>query len=217
MNKSFVSLIVILIAATLYSEEPPWQEAAIPSICTFLVPPSMELQAGVLKQTNNRFRKEVFKLESADRIVAQPKGMNAYNPDGFVPYARLIVEIDRGESGDYAKLYDPLDLSPDELDELNTILKAQGEKLLSESPVKSVQATIQSWRPVKVIKIMGVDALWISYIRVLSGNPPVVVNMYKIQNNDCLVTITTSYRESERDQWATELNKALLSFTFSER
>ena len=90
----------------------------------------------------------------------------------------------------------------------------QGAALSTSTGMKM---TILSWQPAKIVRINGVDAFRTTYTRSMNDAPPVMVNMYMIQNNDCMHTITISYRVAEKGMWATDLGKVIDTFRFKKR
>ena len=200
------------------AQDETWETVSIPDICTYQIPSTVELQKGTYKKINDQFRKTVLEIETTpDRVVAQPKGINDFDPVALKRYCRIIVETERGSRGDYAKLDEPMALSAAELKELETELKSQLQQGAALSTSKGMKMTILSWQGAKIARVNGVDALLTTYTRSMNDAPPVLVRMYKIQNNDCLHTITISYRESESNLWAADLGKVIGTFKFKKR
>jgi hypothetical protein len=61
---------------TLLAQNEAWQELRIPDVCTFKLPPTMELQGGAYKDYMNSVHRELNVPASASRVVVQPKGIN---------------------------------------------------------------------------------------------------------------------------------------------
>ena len=214
-----VVLFVILASALgLQAQDTTWNTVSIPGICTYQIPPTVEIQKGTYKRIMDQFRKTVLEIsESPDRVIAQPKGINDFDPVALKRYCRIIVETERGAKGNYAKLDEPLAVSEVELKEIDMELKKQMLQMAALSTSKGMRMTILSWTPVKIIRVNGVDALLIAYTRSMNDAPPALVRTYKIQNNDYLHSITISYRESEKNLWADDLGKVIGTFKFRKR
>lgn len=196
-----------------------WQTVSLPETLSFQIPPTLEIQKGVIKQLGTEMREQLFEdiiegEQSSDRIVAQPKGINDLNPAALKRYCRIIVETVRGAKGDYFKLNEPLKASAEELREIGARFKSQIEAGSPAISSGGMKMTILSWSPAKIVTINGVGMLLITYTRSMNDGPPAIVQMYHVQNNDCLHTITISYRESESDLWATDLEKVIQTFEF---
>lgn len=195
-----------------------WETVSIPGICTFQIPSTVELQKGAYRKFNDIFRKTVLEIETTpDFVVAQPKGINDFDPAALKRYCRVIVETARRSKGDFAKLDARMALSAAEMKEFEAEVKNQVQQGAELATSKGIRTTILSWRGVKITQVNGVDALLTTYTRSVNDASPVLVSEYKIQNNDCLHTITISYRESESNLWAADLGKVIGTFKFKKR
>jgi hypothetical protein len=200
------------------AQDQTWQTVSIPGICTYQIPPSVEIQKGTYKEFNDKLRGLVLEIEtSAERVVAQPKGINSFDPQARKRYCRIIVETDRGQLGEYESLDTPLAVSEEELRELDTFLKQQMQKEAAMYTAKKMKMDLLSWQPARIVRVNGVDALKTTYIRSINDGQPAIVNIYCIQNNDCLHKITISYRLSEKTLWASDLDKIIDTFKFKKR
>ena len=195
-----------------------WETVSIPGICTFQIPSTVELQKGTYKKLNDKLRKTLLEIDTTpDFVVAQPKGINDFDPAALKRYCRVIVETARRSKGDFAKLDARMALSAAEMKELEAEVKNQVKQGAELATSKGIRMTILSWRGVKITQVNGVDALLTTYTRSMNDAPSVLVSEYKIQNNDCLHTITISYRESESNLWAADLGKVIGTFKFKKR
>ena len=215
-----IVLALILLAGVLatQAQETTWETVSIPGICTFQIPPTVEIQKGTYKRINDQFKKMVLEIsESPDRVIAQPKGINDFDPVALKKYCRIIVKTERGTKGDYVKLDEPLLVSEAELKEFDEERKNQVEQETAILNAKGIKRTILSWQPAKITRVNGVDVLVISHTRSINDAPSVLVQVYMIQNNDFMHLIAISYRESEKDIWADDLGKVINTFKFEKR
>jgi len=220
MKKIIIVLLILCMAYSVPSnaQADTWQTVSVLGICTFQIPPTMEIQKGNYKQGNEKFQKEILEISiTPDRVVAQQKGLNSFDPQALKRYSRVIVETVRGQYGDYETLDKPLTASEEELLEINAMLKQQNQQSASQSAAKGMKLKFLSWQPTKIIKVNGIDALKTSYTRSMNNGPPTIVNFYIIQNNDYMHRITISYRLSEESLWATDLSKVINTFKFKKR
>jgi len=131
---------LVLSGVAARAQDETWDTVSIPGICTYQIPSTLELQKGTYKKINDQLRKSVLEIETTpDRVVAQPKGINDFDPVALKRYCRVIVETERGSRGEYAKLDEPMALSAAELKELETEIKSQlqqGAALLTSKGIK---------------------------------------------------------------------------------
>ncbi len=213
-------LLSVLLAGALaaQAQDATWKTVSIPGVSTYQIPPTLELQKGAYKQISDQYRQNVLEIsESPDRVIVQPKGINDFAPAALKRYCRIIVETQRGATGDYLQLDEPLQVSEAELKELDKDSKNQMQQGAAMSTAKGRKMTILSWQPVKIVRVNGVRAILATYTRSMQDASPVLVRVYRIQNNDYLHTIMISYRESEKDLWADDLEKVINTFKFKKR
>ena len=150
------------------------------------IPEEMELQEGIYKKMAEEYIK-LYDFEiSENRVVFQQKGLNKFNQKGFQSYARIIIET---EYGDFDK---DIFMTSQELKEANTIMRNSVYQNFKNTNLKLI-----SWYGTSVTSINGKSALKVSYLRQLSSNPYVIVNMYIIPNGSKKHIITLSYRQNE--------------------
>lgn len=199
----------------MYAQDATWETVSIPGTGTYQIPPSLEIQAGVYKRFSDKFRRTVLEIEtSPDRVVAQPKGINTRDPTAMKRYCRVIVETAQGH---YSKLDEPITLSPTELNSHDKERKDEFQQAAIQSATKGMEVKILSWEPSKIVRVNGIDAVVTTFTRTLNNGPPVLVREYTINNNDRFHRITISYRELEKEIWASDLDKILQTFKFKKR
>jgi hypothetical protein len=193
-----------------------WQTVEIPDICTFRIPPTMEIQGDAYRRYKDAFGEVVLGSDAShfvmgtdsDAVQVQPKGINDFDPDAMKQYCRIIIETDWGNAGDYPLLDEPIDLSKQDLAELDAEFQRQTQQQLG--------ASLLSWHAMRATSINGVDALLLGYRRKgLEG--PVVVRDYVVFNNDVTHSIKVSYRESQKETWADDLDAVLGTLEFTKR
>jgi len=220
MKTIAAALLFVVFLGTLSSQaqDETWETISIPGICTFQIPPTVEIQKGNYKQLSDQIEKTFIEITtSPERVIAQPKGINDFDPAALNRYCRIIVETDRGAKGDFLKLNEPVAASEAGLRKLDEIRKAHFQQEAARSTSKGMKMTILSWQPVKIVRVNGVNAILTTYTRSMNDAPPALVKIYEIQNNDVLHRITISYRESEKALWADDLDKVVDTFKFKKR
>lgn len=195
-----------------------WETVSVPGICTFQIPPTMELQAGKYREVMDQFRTHVLQVtDSGSRVVAQQKGLNALDAAARSRYARVIVETHTASKGDFSTLGDPLALSRAEVAEIDGAMKTAVEQEASQSTAAGYRTELQSWGGTRVVRVNGVDCLLTEYSRSVNSAPPASVRLYKFMNNDRMHTVSVSYRTTESDLWAADLEKIVTTFQFTRR
>lgn len=216
MREILISILSIVFVIPLaYSQTLPqllpalqdgWQRVYIKNVGSFDLPPSMEIQAGKYKE----FLDEIKKIKGFDapHIVAQQKGLNELEKEGFGKYARVMIETAMGARGEYEKLdYNISLLSQAEINALSSAFKRQLQQGFVGTGIKIIE-----WYPLKLEKVNGISCVHISYKRQLNNKPFVLVNMYTFQNYDRMHTLKLSYRLSEADYWKADFVTILKSF-----
>ena len=179
-----------------------WETVSVPGICTFQIPPSMELQAGKYRAIMDQYRAQVLQVtDSGNRVVAQQKGLNSLDSTARSLYARVIVETQTESKGDFNSLGDPLPLSRTELTEIDVAIKAAIQQEAAQSTSAGFRTELTSWGGTRVVRINGIDCLLTEYSRSVNDAPPAFVRLYKFMNNDRMHTVSVSYRTSESDLW----------------
>lgn len=178
---------------------------------TISIPSKLELQDSELNNLTNR-KQQVSISTPSNKIVFQQKGLNVELKTAYSKYCRVIIEYykeDRNEPvygrGDQIVVdRDVLYLVHNSIEEACNINRTPLIKLLTIQP----------------LNINGFPVLYYSYRRMGwlkddgERQPPVIVNVYQIFNRYESVTLTFSYRESERNLWKDIHSNITKSFSF---
>jgi hypothetical protein len=219
VRKQLLAILCMLAlsGATACAQDETWKTVSIPGICTFQIPATVELQKGAYKKRMDRLYKNMEVDLTPDRVVAQPKGINDFDPVALKRYCRIIVETERGSRGEFAKLDEPMVLSAAELKGMDTEIKNQLQQEVALLASNGMKMTILAWQGTKITRVNGVGALLTTYARSVDGASPALVRKYHIWNNDCVHLITISYRESESNLWEADLGNVIGTFKFKKR
>lgn len=191
--------------------QPGWERIYIKNTGYFHLPPTMEIQKGKYKEFVDEYKK--IRGYETSHITAQPKGLNELQEEGFEKYARVMFRTTYGKPGDYMELdFDFNELTPEDINELNELLKEQVKKSYEGTSLKLVE-----WYPIEFEKINGMSYTHIKYKRQLNNRPHVWVDMYQFHNYDRLHNLTLSYRISEEAMWKADLQAVLKSFRITEK
>lgn len=208
------SLVFLFIFLFQFAVSQSFEKYYLKNIGSISISNTLELRSGNFSRIIDPYKKAVekkFAIQiSDDRIVFQQKGLNEFSKSGFSDYVRVIIETEYGSAGDYEKAKSTVTLTPVELSQISSQMKAQVNSSFSGTALKLLK-----WNGVSMQRINGNLALKISYIRQLNNNPPVVVNMYQFHNYDRMYTLTTSFRQSNAAHWLPVMNKVVNSFVIS--
>jgi hypothetical protein len=210
--KILILIVTILLSNSCIAQTVYFVNYKLSDIGYISIPEKMEIQSGKYKKLAQEYQKEIGKkygIEiSGNRIVFQQKGLNNFEKGGFSSYARVILETDIGNYGDYEKLNTNYAATQAEINELNQEIKSQVQQSFAGTGLKIIK-----WYGMSIVKVNGKTALKISYLRKLKNNPNVMVNLYSFQNNDRMHRLTLSYRQLDESSWKPLYSKILNSFT----
>ena len=180
------------------------------------LPAKLELQSSELnsvKRISEQGKKsQVIITTQSGHITFQQKGLNVDVKSAFNKYCRVIIEyfkedrnnptFGRGET---------IAIDRDVLYAINDAAKENCR--VSGTPLMKIIST-------ESMVINGFPVLYYSYRRMGwlkddgKRQPPVIVNVYQIFNRYESVTLTFSYRESERNLWKDIHSNITKSFSF---
>ncbi len=190
-----------------------WKRIYIENVGTIDIPPTMEVQSGIYKEIIDPLKPTVMKSmgissNSNYDIIIQQKGLNDLDNNGFQRYARVMINTDIGNKGDFDSLtFNINEYSELDIREFDTMFNAATKQSFEGTPIKLVQ-----WFPLRLEIINGMSCIHISYARQLNNNPIVQVDLYKFQDIDKMYTLTLSYRQNEKDYWNEYFPTILRSF-----
>ncbi len=185
-----------------------WVTVSLPGVCTFQYPQTMELENEAHREFKETLAKEILNITTdLSRVVVHQKGLNDHKGKAFDRYARILVNTEQVNAGDFPRLDDKLVFSKAELEELKTYFE---EGMAQQGPTIQVLEMY----PCEVVNINGTDALKVSYLRTGPYQKQVFVSQYIFYDYDRSYTITTSYRVSESDIWKSDMEKVIYTFDF---
>jgi hypothetical protein len=208
------TLLVVCLLSCTFAQSSQWTKVEIPDVCSFEIPGKMEIQGGSYKAFSDSFQQAYLKIPFSDKVVIQPKGINALDKEALKLYARVIIKTVATEAGEVETLTTPLDYSSSELRELDEVFK-QG--FLTESKKVFPSMQLLKWEPTRIETINGIDVIVKQYVRQWKQNVPVVVKEYVFNNYNRMHIVTMSYRQTEAGTWEALYPRILQSFRFQDR
>ena len=189
--------------------KPGWSRVYIENLGTIDLPPTLEVQAGAYKEFDDSSRRPNYQL------VAQQKGLNEGTESGRKTYARVMINTELGDIGDYEKLnFDIRNVARSDIAEFEMEIKRVIKQGFSQGQMGGKQI-LKEWYPVKLEKINGMSCFHTNYIRQLDDNPVVLVHTYMFQNNDRMHTLILSYRLKDSGYWESDFADILKSFVIT--
>jgi hypothetical protein len=187
-----------------------WIRVHVENIGSIDLPPTLELQGGTYKEINDKLY--TFHNISTYQLIAQQKGLNDLQKHSFNKYARVMINTNVGNHGDYEKLdFDISGYNKSDILEIDKIWRQQSELQLSKNKDFGEMKIIE-WYPIRLEKIGEMSCLHIKYLRQLNNNPVVLVNMYIFHNTDREHILTMSHRLSDLEYWGNDFLHILNSF-----
>lgn len=175
------------------------------------IPNILELKQSELNNLEHLKDNTITVTTSSGNIIFQQKGVNDVEKTSLNKYCRIIIEYfpeDRNEPT-YG-CGDQIVVDKDVFYEINNTVEKNCEA--SGTPLIKLIS-------VQPLSINDYPVLYYSYKRKgwEGKQPPVIVNVFRIFNLYESVTLTFSYRESEREEWKSIHDYIINTFTFSER
>ena len=195
------------------------------------IPPSMEVQSGKYKEYKNEFFEKIFEMEGG-KLVIQQKGLNEKLEGAFERYARIVIDTEVGNKGDF----DMKQLNSDEITKIGDLIKNSYIEEVNNSGI----ASIIDASSVKFEKISNIDCFYFQCTRqtnitdeevikraekylsqskskLIEKKPPVKVYYYEFMNNDRRHFLTMSYRTEEKDTCHLDYEKVLKNLKITKR
>ncbi|OUP10300.1 hypothetical protein B5F34_05135 [Mediterranea sp. An20] len=184
-----------------------WINYELANAFTLSVPNTVEL-----RNKNDLYSQEVRDIRwhgyriNLDNIVFQQKGLAMNSPEAFETYCRILVNYEKGNTGDFYKATEYEEFGAEGIFYLQKSVKqgneAAGNKIIGEPGV--------CW-----IKIGNIYALEIEYVRSGTEDNPVQVYTYSFFNNDETVTLTLSYWVEDREKWEKDFQNLVRTFAWN--
>ena len=135
-----------------------------------------------------------------NNVVFQQKGLATNQQEAYNTYCRIIIAVEKGNSGDYLLSTDYEDLDAETIQMFRDLASQNiGEYIIGKPNVCWVH--IEDFYGIKV-----------QYLRTGAEGNRTCVNTYYFFNNDRLATLTLSYRQSDADKWQDDLKNIVRTF-----
>ena len=211
MKPYIISAFLVLFHTVSYSQSTTIENYKIVNVGTISIPTNMEMQSASYKKGSELFQAEQNKRLGNEifdnRVVFQQKGLNNLEKQNFATYARVVLETNISNYGDFEKLNVQFSASASELKELNDQFREQVQDSFAGTGLRMIR-----WNGVSVTTVNGKSCIKTSYVRQLENRPFVIVNIYRFQNNDRMHTLTLSYSQDDETTWKPLFSNILNSF-----
>lgn len=185
-----------------------WMNYEISNAFTLSVPNTVEL-----RNKNDLYSQEVRNIRwhgyriNLNNVTFQQKGLSINTPEAFETYCRILLNYEKGNTGDFLKATEYEGLGAEDIfylqNQIKQSAKAVGDKIIEDPNV--------CW-----IRIGNIYALEIGYVRSGTEDNRVQVYTYSFFNNDETVTITLSYWVKDREKWEKDFQNIVRTFAWNE-
>lgn len=197
MQKLNLTILCVMLFTSVIAQTSTLTTVNIDGVGSIGLPSNMEIQGGSYKEMSDKSK--AINGITASKVIFQQKNLNNYKSSSFDTYARVFIKVQKDNLGSFKKISE--DLTQSEANEVNSTFKSQIE---SEAP--RANAIILKWNPAIITKLNNQNAIKFGYKRQVGSNKPVLVEIYMLQNNDRLHTITFEYRLDDNNWEATFSN-----------
>ena len=167
------------------------------SIC---IPPCVEYRKEYDPYTKELRKQKIYRTTS-NSLIFQPKGLGQNKEVAQKKYCRVMIMFAQGEEGNFPKPTEILHLDIELKSFLKEIVDEQlGGFVLAEDPT-------YQW-----VNVQGANGIRIKYQRQGLNNNKTNCLIYLFFNNDKIVEIVISYRESEQKIWLPDLDNIIRTF-----
>jgi len=212
--KKLLILFLLLSSISVISQVDKFDNFLIKDVGYISIPNIMEIQKGEYKEYMDGFHEKYgkkFGYEIIDnRVVFQQKGLNEWSEQGFTTYARIILETNISNFGDFEKITTSFSATQAELSGLSEMYKSQLIQSFEGTTLKLIK-----WHGLATVTVNGRSAIKMSYLRDTKGRPEVEVSVYSFQNNDRMHSLTISYRKVDEKLWKPLMEEVLDSFVIT--
>ena len=170
----------------------------------FQIPPNLEIQED--RYTNIAKKADpsgynVLHAPGRKRMVAQQKGLNDLSKEALSHYVRSVIEILEYKD-DFPKFGEPLNFSQKDVEEFGNAVAQEGREIPMTSGGKTEVLKIVSVTiPAKVVRVNGVECIFLAYDSKLGSRPIVKNDVYFFFNKRKIYRLMTMIRSTEYNLW----------------
>ena len=182
-----------------------WTKYVIADVFSISVPPTVEL-----RRENDPYTQKLKDVSrhgyTIDRnnVVFQQKGLSVNAPEAYQTYCRIIIDVEKGNSGEYPKSSEYEDLT---LEDIRTF-----QELAKQS---SYEYKVIGQPEVRWIKIENTYGIEVEYVRNGANDSRTHVSSYYFFNDHLLATIILSYRQEDTEKWETDFSNIIKTFEWN--
>lgn len=181
-----------------------WSKYIISNSFSISIPNTIELRKLDDAYTQMVKDREWYGMKiNLNNVVFQQKGLAANQPEAYETYCRIMIAVDKGNSGDYEKSTDYEDLDAETIRAFQGLASqcAGGYEVLGKPNVK--------W-----IKVEETYAIKVNYVRTGSEGHRTCVNTYYFFNDDRMAQLTLSYRQADANRWKKDFENIIKTFNW---
>lgn len=215
MKKIFLFVTLALCLQLSAQNTKSWTNYSFGDYCSLNIPNTLELRdvssvtGKFIDKAMSRYILKFGGSTPISKVVFQPLGMNSDDPkvihEASLKYARVIIKLTQWEGVTQSDIENATSF---EIQQLNDIIY---ETYLENASMAMFE--IVQWFPIERIKHDNKTTIVMHYRR-SSMQGIVDVKEYFFFIGEQVISITTSYRESEKNIWASDFNKIISTIKF---
>ena len=179
-----------------------WSSYIISNSFSISVPNTVELRKVDDAYTQMVKDREWYGMKiDLNNVVFQQKGLSINQPEAYNTYCRIMIAIEKGNSGDYPSCSEYEDLDAE------TIRAFQSQASQSAGGFEVIGKPNVGW-----IRIENTYAIKVDYVRTGAEGHHTCVNTYYFFNNDKVTQLTLSYRQADADKWKEDFEYVIRTF-----
>ena len=191
----------------MFSPPDNWNKYIIAKSCVISLPPTVELRNKddeYTKQLKN-IRWNGYKINDKN-VVFQQKGLSANLKSAYNTYCRVIVNIQKGNPGDFLHKNEFEKLNLDDIHDFQDLAKqnSSGYEIIGNPTVR--------W--IRIEDIYGIET---KYVRKGENNLHTCVSCYYFFDNDEMINIILSYRKEDSKMWAEDFSNIVKTFKWNNK
>ena len=191
----------------MFSPPVNWNKYIIGKSCVISLPPTVELRNKddeYTKQLKN-IRWNGYKINDKN-VVFQQKGLSANLKSAYNTYCRVIVNIQKGNPGDFLHKNEFEKLNLDDIHDFQDLAKqnSSGYEIIGNPTVR--------W--IRIEDIYGIET---KYVRKGENNLHTCVSSYYFFDHDEMINIILSYRKEDSKMWAEDFSNIVKTFKWNNK
>lgn len=170
----------------------------------FQIPPNLEIQEDRYKNIVKKVDPNGYNTLHAPgrkRMVVQQKGLNDLSKEALSHYVRAVMEIFE-YNDEFPAFGEPLNTTKKDAEEFGNLIAREGQEFSVNIGGKTqVMRVVAITTPARVMRINGVECIFMSYDSKFDNKPIVKNDVYCFFNKRKMYRLMTMIRSTEYNLW----------------